>query len=191
MPQKGAAGHARHNARNQQVRIIGGTHRRRILHFPAIEGLRPTPDRVRETLFNGLGQDLTGLRCLDLFAGSGALGLEAASRGAAEVVLVESDAGASRALRENIRLLELPQVRVERGDGLSFLRQSSAVFDLIFLDPPFSAGLLDGALREAATHLAPGGRIYAEFGDRLDSEGWLVLRQGRAGQSHSCLLERA
>ena len=175
----------------KQVRIIGGRHRGRVLRFPAIDGLRPTPDRVRETLFNWLGQRLDELRCLDLFAGSGALGLEAVSRGAAEVVLVEQDARALAALRQSVEQLGAAQARVVGSDGLGYLRRDCGLFDVIFLDPPFSAGLLPAALTLAATRLAPGGKIYAEHGGDLDTDAWVVLRQGRAGQSHFCLLERA
>jgi 16S rRNA (guanine966-N2)-methyltransferase len=145
---------------------------------------------VRETLFNWLGQDLDGLRCLDLFAGSGALGLEAASRGAAEVVLVERDAAVAAALAANARSLAAGQVRVVRDDGLAYLAGDCGLFDVIFLDPPFAADLVQPALAKAATHLAPGGRIYAEFGKRPDLAGWQVQREGRAGKSHFCLLER-
>lgn len=176
--------------RSNQVRIIAGQYRRRLLHFPDRPGLRPTPDRVRETLFNWLGQDLAGLRCLDLYAGSGALGLEAASRGAAEVVLVERDAAVAAALRANAELLGAGQVRVVREDGLAYLHRDATRYDVIFLDPPFDADLLGPSLAEAATHLAPGGRIYAEFGKTPDLSAWHVLREGRAGQSHFCLLER-
>ena len=115
--------------RTGQVRIIGGTHRRRLLRFPDRPGLRPTPDRVRETLFNWLGQELTGRRALDLFAGSGALGLEAASRGASEVVLIDSDRQAVEALRENVRSLGLDRVEVRLGDALEFLRSDRREFD--------------------------------------------------------------
>lgn len=173
-----------------QVRIIGGLHRRRLLTFPDSLGLRPTPDRVRETLFNWLGQTLHGLRCLDLFAGSGALGLEAASRGAVDVVLVERDARVAAALAANIHGLVIPQAKVVREDGIAYLGRDSGLFDIIFLDPPFDAGLLQPALRGAATHLAPDGRIYAEFGERPDLDAWHILREGRAGKSHFCLLER-
>jgi len=145
---------------------------------------------VRETLFNWLGQDLDGLRCLDLFAGSGALGLEAASRGAADVVLVERDAAAAAALEQNLRSLQIAAARVVRSDGLAYLDGDCGRFDVIFLDPPFGADLLQPALSRAATHLAAGGRIYAEFGNRPDLAGWQVLREGRAGKSHFCLLER-
>lgn len=177
--------------KTNQVRIIGGQWRRRNLHFPDVAGLRPTPDRVRETLFNWLGQRLDGLRCLDLFAGSGALGFEAASRGAREVVMVERDRQALAALAGNRDLLGATQVSLVAADGLSWLAGEAGRFDLIFLDPPFGSDLLPAALAQAATRLAPEGKIYAEFGVRPDLEGWHVLREGRAGLSHFCLLEPA
>lgn len=177
--------------RTNQVRIIGGQWRRRSLHFPDVPGLRPTPDRVRETLFNWLGQRLDDLRCLDLFAGSGALGFEAASRGARAVVLVEQDRLALAALRSNKEVLAADRVELVAADGLAWLAGDRGLFDVIFLDPPFSDGILPKALAAAATRLAPGGRIYAEFGTRPDLEGWHVLREGRAGLSHFCLLEPA
>ena len=178
---------------SNQVRIIGGTHRGRKLHFQAVTGLRPTPDRVRETLFNWLGQRLHDLRCLDLFAGSGALGFEAVSRGAAEVVLVERDARACAALEGNAAVLG---GRVVRADGLNYLNTECGLFDVIFIDPPFAEGLWDRALALAATRLAPEGKIYLEHDGSLSkpvlaASGWQVLREGRAGQSHFCLLERA
>lgn len=178
---------------NNQVRIIGGAHRGRKLHFQAAPGLRPTPDRVRETLFNWLGQRLHGLRCLDLFAGSGALGFEALSRGAAEVVLVERDARACAALEQNAAVLG---GQVVRADGLSYLKGNIGAFDVIFIDPPFAEGLWAKALALAATRLAPEGKIYLEHDGSLDQAGllaggWQTLREGRAGQSRFCLLERA
>ena len=159
-------------------------------------GLRPTPDRVRETVFNWLGQRLDGLRCLDLFAGSGALGLEAASRGAREVILVERDTRAAEALRKSAEELSAHEIRVVRADGAAYLEGDCGAFDVIFLDPPYAAGLLPQALALAATRLAPGGKIYAEHGAPLDAEalqegGWAVWREGRAGLSHFYLLERA
>ncbi len=174
-----------------RVRIIGGVWRSRVLAFPDVPGLRPTPDRVRETLFNWLGQRLDGQRCLDLFAGSGALGFEAASRGAAEVVMVERDARVLARLREQAARLGAAQVRIVAGDGLEYLAGDCGRFDLILLDPPYRSGLLAPALAAAATHLSAGGRIYAEFGERPDLGGWRVLREGRAGASHFCLLEPA
>ena len=133
---------------------------------------------------------MDGLRCLDLFAGSGALGFEAASRGAQEVVLVERDGKAVRALQENAHTLAATQVRVIQADGLAYLDGTSDLFDVIFLDPPFDSGLLPGILDRVATRLAPGGKIYAEFPKPLLVEGWTVLRQARAGLSHSLLLEQ-
>ena len=178
---------------NNQVRIIGGAHRGRKLHFDAVPGLRPTPDRVRETLFNWLGQRLHERRCLDLFAGSGALGFEAVSRGAAEVVLVERDAKACAALERNAGLVG---GQVVRADGLAYLQGHCGPFDVIFIDPPFAEGLWAKALALAATRLAAGGKIYLEHDGsltraQLADDGWQVLREGRAGQSHFCLLERA
>lgn len=182
--------------RANQVRIIAGQFRRRLLRFPDVPGLRPTPDRVRETLFNWLGQDLTGLACLDAFAGSGALGFEAASRGAARVVLLERDPRALAGLRANVRELGAAAVEVVPADGVTFLAGPGETFDVIFLDPPFATGLMDAALAGAATRLRPGGRIYAESPHPLAPEllrglRLATVRRGRAGASHHCLLESA
>ncbi|HRH82148.1 MAG TPA: 16S rRNA (guanine(966)-N(2))-methyltransferase RsmD [Thiobacillaceae bacterium] len=174
-----------------RVRIIGGRHRGRVLRFPGLAGLRPTPDRVRETLFNWLGQRLDGLRCLDAFAGSGALGFEAASRGAADVVMTETQPQALASLRANASLLGDESVRVLGEDVLDYMRGDCGLFHVIFLDPPFGSGLLPAALDRAATRLAAGGKIYAEFGERPDLGAWQVLREGRAGLSHFVLLERS
>lgn len=179
-----------------QVRIIAGRQRRRLLRFPDLPGLRPTPDRARETLFNWLGQDLDGLHCLDAFAGSGALGLEAASRGATRVLLLERDPRILAALRGNIRALGLDAVEAHALDALAYLAGPGEDFDLIFLDPPFHTGLLQQALPLASTRLRPGGRIYAESPGPLekaglDALGLQVFRQAKAGVSHFCLLERA
>src|SRR6187397_596042 len=125
-------------ATKNQVRIIGGTWRSRVIAFAPRADLRPTSDRVRETLFNWLGQDLTGVVCLDLFAGSGALGFEAASRGAARVVMVERDRAACASLKENRDLLGADRIEIVERDALEFLRQDGAQYDVIFLDPPFS-----------------------------------------------------
>lgn len=178
-------------ARNR-VRIIGGTHRRRVLRFPDCEGLRPTPDRVRETLFNWLGQDLTGLNCLDLYAGSGALGLEAASRQAAAVVLVERDAAVAAALRDNVRLLGLTTAEVVGGDALEFLRFDRRRFDVVFVDPPFEGADHAGVLSKLVDHLAPGARLYVEAPRSVDpGPGWSVLRRLAAGRVHAHLVQAA
>ena len=126
---------------SNSVRIIGGEWRSRRIRFPDAAGLRPTPDRVRETLFNWLGQDLTGRRCLDIFAGSGALGFEALSRGAAEVVMVESSRLAWRGLRATADELGAgARLRLVAGDALHFLAAPAGVFDIVFLDPPYGTG---------------------------------------------------
>jgi 16S rRNA (guanine966-N2)-methyltransferase len=175
-----------------EVRIVGGTWRSRRIRFTPREGLRPTPDRVRETLFNWLGQDLTGLACLDLFAGSGALGFEAASRNAARVVMVERDRAAYEALRANKALLDACQVELVRGDALEFVRGAKALFDVIFLDPPFDADYWARLVPSLPALMAPGARVYCESGAAIEwGEGWQVAKAGRAGQVTYQLLRRA
>jgi 16S rRNA (guanine966-N2)-methyltransferase len=176
-----------------EVRLIGGLWKRSKLPVAARPGLRPTPDRVRETLFNWLGQDLTGWRCLDAFAGSGALGFEAASRGAAQVVLVERDAVVVSTLRAVKERLHADAVRIEPGDGLIGLgRAGPSSFDLVFLDPPYDAGLMAAALAAAAGVVVPGGYVYTEgAAPQLELPAGLAIhRQGRAGQVHFQLLRR-
>jgi len=178
-------------AASNRVRIVGGTHRSRVIRFPERPGLRPTPDRVRETLFNWLGQDLTGLACLDLFAGSGALGFEAASRRSSQVILVERDAAAVQALRDNARLLGLPAIEVIAGDALEFVRFDKRRFDVVFVDPPFEGADHPGILSKVVDRLAPGARVYLEAPRPVDpGEGWSVLRRLAAGQVHAHLIER-
>jgi 16S rRNA (guanine966-N2)-methyltransferase len=173
------------------VRIIGGLWRSRILEFPDAEGLRPTPDRVRETVFNWLGQDLTGLSCLDLFAGSGALGFEALSRGAASVVMVEKDPAALAALRENARKLAAANLTVVRGDALEFARGARSRFDVVFVDPPYRLGLQAAALALVRGLLVEGARVYAESEAALEApRGWVILKRARAGKVHFHLLGR-
>lgn len=173
------------------VRIIGGQWRSRKLPVPDLPGLRPTPDRVRETLFNWLMPVVEGARCLDLFAGTGALGLEAASRGAAEVWLVERDAVAAAALSEHVQGLQANEVRVIRADALAWLAQPPpCAFDLVFLDPPYSDDLVTPAwqrLREGGW-LSPNAWVYAEWPlgrpPAIDLPPW---RSGRAGQVEHAL----
>jgi 16S rRNA (guanine(966)-N(2))-methyltransferase RsmD len=170
------------------VRIVGGTWRSRLLRFPAGAGLRPTADRMRETLFNWLGQTLDGLSCLDLFAGSGALGFEAASRGARAVTLVERDPQAARALVESRRLLGAQQVEVLQTDALAFLDRDGRQFDVVFLDPPYRSLLLPQLLARLPPHLAPGARIYLEAAELPEiPRDYNILRRSRAGQAQ-CLL---
>ena len=194
-PSKGrrapAAGKTSH-----EVRIIGGQWKRTKLPVADKPGLRPTPDHVRETLFNWLGQDLTGWRCVDAFAGTGALGLEAASRGALDVLLVEQDAQLVAQLRELQAKLQAAMVKVERANGLSVLQRLAAgTVDLVFLDPPFDANLLDKALAAAAPALSPQGLVYLEaptaWSDaQLARFGLCVQRHLKAGAVHAHLLRR-
>ena len=173
-----------------RVRIVGGSWRSRLIEIPKLPGLRPTPDRVRETLFNWLGQDLHGLRCLDLFAGSGVLGFEAASRGAAEVVLVERDARAAAALRATAQALQATQVEVVRADAVEFARSTSRSFNLVFLDPPYRQGLLEKIEPALERLLEPDGWLYAESEHPLMHLGrWQTIRKGRAGQVHYHLMQ--
>ena len=174
-----------------KIRIIGGEHRGRRLVVPDRPGLRPTPDRVRETLFNWLGQRLDGLACLDLFAGSGALGFEAASRGAARVVMVESDRPAFEALQRHRELLGARQVELVPGDALAYLAASRESFDVVFLDPPFRQNALAPALERLAPRMAAGGRVYLEASAPLEAtEPWRELKRARAGQVSYQLLEK-
>ncbi len=145
---------------NQQLRIIGGQWRSRRLNFPAIEGLRPTMDRIRETLFNWLQDDVEGKRVLDVFAGSGALGFEALSRGAKEVQFLEKSTQAVAQIKANLVLLEAGNAQVWAGDSLVWLEQHNSEFDLVFLDPPFHQGLLQPAMD--ALKLAVGALVYVE-----------------------------
>jgi 16S rRNA (guanine(966)-N(2))-methyltransferase RsmD len=177
-----------------QVRIIGGQWKRTRLDVPDRPGLRPTPDRVRETLFNWLGQDLTGWRCVDAFAGTGALGLEAASRGAADVLLVEADAALVDALRGVVKRLEAANVRVQRGNALTALAGlAPGSVDLVFLDPPFDADLFDKALAAARPALAESGFIYLEAPRAFDAQALAphrleLVRHLKAGAVHGHLL---
>ncbi|MDE2609325.1 MAG: 16S rRNA (guanine(966)-N(2))-methyltransferase RsmD [Burkholderiales bacterium] len=179
----------------QQVRIIGGRWKRTLLPVVSGEGLRPTPDRVRETLFNWLGQDLSGLRCLDLFAGSGALGFEAASRGAASVVLVEKLAASVRQLEAIRQKLAATQVDILHGDARRLVGKLGAgSFDVIFLDPPFGQDWLPQVLPDAVRLLAPGGVLYVEAeapvaADLLEVTGLRIARQAKAGAVHYHLLQ--
>ncbi len=170
-----------------QLRIIGGDWRGRKLSFPALEGLRPTPDRVRETLFNWLQMDIAGARCLDLFAGSGALGLEALSRGAAEVIFVEKSARAAGAIRDHLALLKSGRGQVVNSDALNFLTPAATPFDIIFLDPPYALELLPGCCQQLAAGdwLAPEAHIYIEAPSHAPlpplPTGWQLIRSKKAG----------
>jgi 16S rRNA (guanine(966)-N(2))-methyltransferase RsmD len=175
-----------------RIRITGGEWRSRLIEVADAPGLRPTPDRVRETLFNWLGQDLSGLSCLDLFAGSGILGFEAASRGAAPVVLVERSRPAFTALKKHADGFASPHVELFCCDALKFVPSSGRRFDLVFLDPPYGQGWLARIEPRLEQLAAPNARLYAEAEMPLERLGrWSVVKQGRAGQVFFHLLEQA
>jgi 16S rRNA (guanine966-N2)-methyltransferase len=184
---------ARH--RSNTVRIIGGQWRGRRIHFPAAPGLRPTSDRRRETLFNWLAGDLEGARCLDLFAGSGALGFEAASRGAAEVVLVEASREVAAELAANARTLDAERLSIVHARVANYLNRDPAPFDLVFVDPPFQQPRLAGDTLHRLSHgwLAPGARVYLEIaahGTRPSVPfGWQLAREATAGDAHALLYD--
>ena len=174
-----------------KVRIIAGRFRGSKLDVPDAPGLRPTADRVRETLFNWLQPRLPGARCLDLFAGSGALGFEAASRGAAFVQLMERDPGLAQALRDTAARLHAEAVRVYAGDALARLREAPETpFDIVFVDPPFDAGLHAPALALLPPWLAPGALVYVESGlgrEPAVPADWTLHREGRTREVHYAL----
>lgn len=186
----------------QEVRIIGGQWKRTPLPVPVAAGLRPTSSRVRETLFNWLGQDLSDWRVLDAFAGSGALGLEAASRGAS-AVLLERDAALVASLRTVVQRLKASQVQVVQADALAWMARSGGVnltaaataqpFDLVLLDPPFDEALFQPALAAAVRCVAPGGWVYVEAPQAMGDDATLGLRchrHGHAGAVHFHLFQR-
>lgn len=181
-----------------RVRIIGGQWRRTVLPVANKPGLRPTPDRVRETLFNWLGQDLSGLYCLDAFAGSGALGFEAASRHAAQVVLIEQDRQVVSQLQANAHKLQAGNLQVQRGDGLQALQhppQNASGWDVIFIDPPYAAELDSAALKAAQRSLRPDGMVYLESAQAwaepdLAALGWQLRHYLKAGAVHAHVLLR-
>ena len=183
--------------RTNRIRVIGGQYRGRWLAFPDIPGLRPTGDRVRETLFNWLQPKIAGARCLDLFAGSGALGFEAVSRGAVEAVLVERGPEAIATMRENARRLGIDNVRIVQADAGQWLAlDAGCAFDVVFLDPPFSEGLVEGccARLEHGGWLNAGALVYLELPAEAAAlqlpENWALIRWKRAGRVHYGLAER-
>ena len=195
--------------RPRRVRIIGGIWKRTPLPVPEVDGLRPSPDRIRETLFNWLGQDLSGRHCLDLFAGSGALGLEAASRGAAAVVMVERDRRAAASIRATMAKLGATQTELLESDALAALdglQRRSRRFDLVFLDPPFGQNWLARVMPHLPSVLRPDARVYVESEVALaaaDLARWLAqpviaaengpvaLKTAKAGKVHYHLFQIA
>lgn len=173
-----------------QIRITGGEWRSRLLKVTDAPGLRPTPDRVRETLFNWLGQDLGGLSCLDLFAGSGVLGFEAASRGAQHVALVEQSRHAFNMLKKNADAFACPRISLFCCDALEFVPPAGRRFDLVFLDPPYGQGWPERVAPRLDELAAPAARLYVEAETPLTQLGrWSVIKRGRAGRVFFHLLE--
>ncbi len=176
------------------VRIIGGSLRRSRLLVPESPGLRPTPDRIRETLFNWLAPVLPGSRCLDLFAGTGVLGIEAVSRGAGEAIFLEHDARLVMTLRENLARLHIADANAQviHTDAMDWLQRSSSRFDVIFVDPPYAAALWSRVLQRLGPWLAIGARVYVEWPKKLNlviPHGLKPLRQVHAGDVSCVLLQ--
>lgn len=186
----------RSGVRSNEIRIIGGQWRSRKVQFPSVEGLRPTPDRVRETLFNWLRDDIRGARCLDLFAGSGALGFEAASRGANRVVMVDADSRVCSALRQACGLFDATAVQVLQDNAVRYLTAAPEGFDVVFLDPPFHKGWIKrvSSLLETGGWLGAEALIYLETEARLPltdiPAAWRLLKQGMAGDVAYHLYQR-
>lgn len=180
-------------SKTNQVRINAGVWRSRLLKFPDVEGLRPTPERVRQTVFNWLGQDLTGKTCLDLFAGTGAFGFEALSRNAKNVVMVENSVLAYQSLMQNQQLLDAKNSHILRQDVLAFLSQNTQLFDVVFCDPPYHKAWLEKILPSLNQHLSPSGLLYieAEFSLELRDllSGWQLVKQNKAGNVYYHLLK--
>lgn len=176
--------------KSNTVRIGGGSWRSRLIKFSDSEGLRPTPDRVRQTLFNWLGQDLTGKTCLDLFAGTAVLGFEALSRNAKSAVIIEKTPAVYKAILENKTTLKADNAQVLIMDALTFLAKNQQTFDVIFLDPPYKQGWLEQVLPLLPAHLSAEGVVYAEAEYALqDSAIWKVVKQSKAGNVYYHLLQ--
>ena len=195
-PRKKPAAAPARGQSTHEIRIIGGQWRRTPIKVLDKPGLRPTPDRVRETLFNWLGQDLSGWRCVDAFAGTGALGLEAASRGAVQVLALENDAELARLLQQQAERLKATMVQVQRADAVAAMqRLGAAAFDLVFLDPPFDGPWFEPALKAAVRLVPVDGWVYLEAPTHWTDEalaplGLQGVRHLKAGAVHAHLLRR-
>jgi len=191
-----APAHRQRGQSTHEIRIIGGQWRRTTIQVLDKPGLRPTPDRVRETLFNWLGQDLSGWRCVDAFAGTGALGLEAASRGAAQVIALEQEPELARQLQQLAEKLKAGMLQVQRTDAVAAMqRLSPGAFDVVFLDPPFDGPWFEPALKAAARLVPVGGWVYLEApgawtDEALSVFGLQLMRHLKAGAVHAHLLQR-
>jgi 16S rRNA (guanine966-N2)-methyltransferase len=194
---RAASAAASRGAQSRVLRIIGGRWRGRRLQFPPLADIRPTPDRVRETLFNWLGQRVQGARCLDLFAGSGALGLEALSRGAAQVIFVEQERRAAQQLRAHLSAWHASGAEVLTLDAVHYLSGAARRFDIVFLDPPFASSLIasTAVLLEMRGWLSPDALIYVETERRAElpqlPATWQVRKAKQAGAVGYHLLTRA
>jgi 16S rRNA (guanine(966)-N(2))-methyltransferase RsmD len=173
-----------------EIRIIGGSHKRRVIKVLDVEGVRPSPNRVRETLFNWLGQDLTDWTVLDLFAGSGALGFEAASRGAGKVVMIEQHLGVLKQLEKNRSELKLAQVQITQANAREWPKTTCDRFDLILADPPFSDPGIESLLQAVSTCIKASGMVYLETPIPMPKMSeWSVFRAAKAGQVFYQLLQ--
>ncbi len=188
----------RNTPETSQVRIIGGQWRGRKIYFEDSTHIRPTPDRVRETLFNWLQWDIEGTHCLDLFAGTGVLGFEALSRGAAQLTLVEKNAKVVQTLKENLQRFQVSAANLVQADAIQWLINNSAIpQDIIFCDPPFNQGLIEASTRaiEDKGWLKPGGLIYCEaekdLKDWLTPSSWECLKHKKAGKVQYALFQKA
>lgn len=180
----------RHSKKLSTVRINAGVWRSRQIKFADSTGLRPTPERVRQTVFNWLGQDLTGLNCLDLFAGTGVMGFEALSRNAKAVVLVEKTPAVYKAILDNKAALQANAAQVLNGDALSFLASNQQLFDVVFLDPPYHQGWLNKLLPQLQAHLASDAKVYVEAEYAIEcTASWQVIKQSKAGNVFYHLLK--
>ncbi len=178
--------------KTNQVRINAGVWRSRLLKFPDVEGLRPTPERVRITVFNWLGQDLTGKTCLDLFAGTGAFGFEALSRNAKSVTMVENSRQAHQSLIQNQQLLKAENCQIFSQDALIFLANNTQKFDVIFCDPPYNKGWINKLLPILNQYLSENGVIYVEAEFMIESDGsWQIMKHNKAGNVYYHLLKLA
>ncbi|HQT25636.1 MAG TPA: 16S rRNA (guanine(966)-N(2))-methyltransferase RsmD, partial [Burkholderiales bacterium] len=168
---------------DNRVRIVGGDWRSRLIRFPGKFDIRPTPDRVRETVFNWLGQTLHGKTCLDLFAGSGAMGFEALSRGAEKVTMVENNREVARSIAENAKALGCDRLDLVCRDAIEFLDSESGVYDVIFLDPPFGRNYLPLIWPKLVRHVAGNGRVYIEAETLPEiPRDWTLMKSGKAGK---------
>lgn len=176
------------NGAPQQVRIIGGNWKGRLLPVTQKPGLRPTPNRIRETVFNWLQMHIEGSDCLDLFAGSGALGFEAASRGAAQITLIEKDAAIAQQLKQQVEVFKAKNISIQQADGLNFPQSTEKQFDLVFLDPPFNQIDLEELLAKLviSSSLKPSAKVYVEapLGQlpKVLPDNWTWSRQAKASQ---------